>query len=111
MAPIYGMTLAHAVISKGLLGFGFIDVLAGRFSGLLANSNMMIDKCSWLLSDNPFCTGLPNSSPDVWQNSPRRILSQQSEDNLDAGLASKLLGAPGLTTRSKDATRGSWHRY
>ena len=23
----------------------------------------------------------------------------------------KLLGAPGLTTRSKDATRGSWHRY
>ena len=22
-----------------------------------------------------------------------------------------LLGAPGLTTRSKDATRGSWHRY
>ena len=22
----------------------------------------------------------------------------------------KLLGAPGLTTRSKDATRGSWHR-
>ena len=23
----------------------------------------------------------------------------------------KLLGAPGLTTRSKDATRGSWHCY
>ena len=23
----------------------------------------------------------------------------------------QLLGAPGLTTRSKDATRGSWHRY
>ena len=23
----------------------------------------------------------------------------------------KLLGAPGLTTSSKDATRGSWHRY
>ena len=23
----------------------------------------------------------------------------------------KLLGALGLTTRSKDATRGSWHRY
>ena len=23
----------------------------------------------------------------------------------------KLLGAPGHTTRSKDATRGSWHRY
>ena len=23
----------------------------------------------------------------------------------------KLLGASGLTTRSKDATRGSWHRY
>ena len=23
----------------------------------------------------------------------------------------KLLVAPGLTTRSKDATRGSWHRY
>ena len=23
----------------------------------------------------------------------------------------KLLGAPGLTARSKDATRGSWHRY
>ena len=23
----------------------------------------------------------------------------------------KLLGAPDLTTRSKDATRGSWHRY
>ena len=23
----------------------------------------------------------------------------------------KLLGVPGLTTRSKDATRGSWHRY
>ena len=22
-----------------------------------------------------------------------------------------LLGAPGLTTRSKDAARGSWHRY
>ena len=22
-----------------------------------------------------------------------------------------LLGAPGLTTRSKDATRGSWHRF
>ena len=25
--------------------------------------------------------------------------------------ARTLLGAPGLTTRSKDATRGSWHRY
>ena len=23
----------------------------------------------------------------------------------------QLLGALGLTTRSKDATRGSWHRY
>ena len=23
----------------------------------------------------------------------------------------KLLGAKGITTRSKDATRGSWHRY
>ena len=23
----------------------------------------------------------------------------------------KLAGAPGRTTRSKDATRGSWHRY
>ena len=23
----------------------------------------------------------------------------------------KLLGAPGHTTRGKDATRGSWHRY
>ena len=22
-----------------------------------------------------------------------------------------LLGAPGIGTRSKDATRGSWHRY
>ena len=22
-----------------------------------------------------------------------------------------LLGAPGIATRSKDATRGSWHRY
>ena len=25
--------------------------------------------------------------------------------------AKTLLGAPGLTTRSKHATRGSWHRY
>ena len=25
--------------------------------------------------------------------------------------ARTLLGAPGLTTRSEDATRGSWHRY
>ena len=23
----------------------------------------------------------------------------------------KLLGAKGIATRSKDATRGSWHRY
>ena len=23
----------------------------------------------------------------------------------------KLLGAPGIATRNKDATRGSWHRY
>ena len=23
----------------------------------------------------------------------------------------KLLGAPGLTTRIKDGSRGSWHRY
>ena len=26
-------------------------------------------------------------------------------------LVSYYIGAPGLTTRSKDATRGSWHRY
>ena len=26
-------------------------------------------------------------------------------------MVTTLLGAPGLTTRSKDATRGSWHRY
>ena len=25
--------------------------------------------------------------------------------------ARTLLGAPGIATRSKDATRGSWHRY
>ena len=26
-------------------------------------------------------------------------------------LGARTLGAPGLSTRSKDATRGSWHRY
>ena len=29
----------------------------------------------------------------------------------DATSNKKLLGAPGLTTRSKEVTRGSWHRY
>ena len=38
-----------------------------------------------------------------------RVAKRVSESHGEAG--GKLLGAPGPTTRSKDATRGSWHRY
>ena len=38
---------------------------------------------------------------------PKRISSRKKKNNTATRM---LLGAPGLTTRSKD-TRGSWHRY
>ena len=34
-----------------------------------------------------------------------------SEDNIVWYRCKKLLGAPGIATRSKDATRGSWPYY
>ena len=52
----------------------------------------------------------------LWRTSFKtRLLFGKQGRYLEApGIATsnkKLLGAPGLTTRSKDATRGSWHRY
>ena len=57
--------------------------------------------------------------------SPRRAVSQETivtgkiyilllramASHLVASRNKKLLGAPGLTTRSEEATRGSWQRY
>ena len=42
-----------------------------------------------------------------------KAASDKDATRLEATTTSnkKLLGAPSLTTRSKDATRGSWHRY
>ena len=40
-----------------------------------------------------------------------RSTPQQVASGAQTPAYKKLLGAPGLTTRSKDATRGSWHRY
>ena len=44
--------------------------------------------------------GLPGEELVSWSSSNKKLLGART-----------LLGAPGLTTRSKDATRGSWHRY
>ena len=50
---------------------------------------------------------------DSFSLSSQKALRKRSLLGLEAIAISnkKLLGAPGLTTRSKDATRGSWHRY
>ena len=62
---------------------------------------------------HPDCHDLKSSS--YWA-----VLSKAARQdviNMDQGSmflfvgARTLLGAPGLSTRSKDATRGSWHRY
>ena len=37
------------------------------------------------------------------------MLNEEKLQLADARM--QLIGAPGIATRSKDATRGSWHRY
>ena len=52
-----------------------------------------------------------------WKRPGRSLFERRSTAKGHPGLlalllrAKTLLGAPGIATRSKDATRGSWHRY
>ena len=46
-----------------------------------------------------------------YSNSCKHVPMRDVVHRKNSVLNMKPLGVPGLTTRSKDATRGSWHRY
>ena len=64
------------------------------------------------------CTRIPAAERLLGTSKTPALLCKKHVTHLGIGhfapfllQARTLLGAPGLATRSKDATRGSWHRY
>ena len=51
------------------------------------------------------------TSQRTWAKTAGTSSLQNQSQISKLNLVKKLLGAPGLSTRNKDATRGSWHRY
>ena len=49
--------------------------------------------------------------PVVAAQRPVIWILEPSLNSLELTAPGRLVGAPGIATRSKDATRGSWHRY